>query len=976
MARKNTLKKLLMYLVVLVGVLFVAFMAYYFGVNNETIALTVEEGDTIYMNLNDVITLPVEHTDPHRGTEITVVSSNSEVATYSEGANTIVAIQGGVATFTVTTTNSDFGPFRFDVLVGDGSVDNPWYVSTSAQLNSIGKPVIDGEEWSIYDHYELLNNITLTEEWTPIANFYGTISGEGYTISNLTVNSTDTTVGIFGTLQVGAKFENVVLSNLTVRSTNSSAVAVGGIAGINNGFIGKVQLTGNIYSASESAYVGSIAGENNYLGSRPTISTVNVEVNMIANGIVGGIAGENIGGIIFNAIVDVKSLDFYVADTNTMSNQLDAVTPYFIYGGIVGYNNATLYTSDIFRQGALKNVWARTDASNLLTRNSEYISDIALVAYQDVEVGTDTYTYAIGNVFENITVQTINNAEYFIYENGAVTTSIRELSATEMQNASNYTDLTGAWSFDANLRKPTLDISLSYEAPKVSDPGSTITSEEQVVDAFVNIVNNIENEISYTVDATNAENNEIVIDVNDLLTARGITTWSPIGTKLNPYEGKFIVKNGYVVFENLTITVPSDSENIYWGFFGVISGANTEIENIKFRNVTITGVRPFSIAGTFAGCIEQGYISNVVIDNVTITNMQIAGFFAGEINGGKVENVSVGENFVETDENLITNSLTFYNTFGGITAILNGTLENATVNNATINQAKETSTIMGGVVGKMYSKSVLKYGFNNGTTLNSTSGVGYYGGVVGYITTNTLVESSYNLGTILNIIGTNEENYAGGIAAYVGSGSIISKSFSNTQSIKNKNVGGIVAINNGTIRECYSLGEYYGQNVGGLAYYNAGIIAHSYTRASLYSSGNSSSYAVAGLVVTLPKEGSLQFVFSSAYLQAPYGAKKYAETRSAFRYSDIESFFSGKTGGVIKNYVVINYGDAKIQNTNFNFGHLPNSFIETDETSVMGMGATNPFEKAEFFNYSPQIWTFEEGQWPELANVVVSTVEE
>ena len=54
----------------------------------------------------------------------------------------------------------------------------------------------------------------------------------------------------------------------------------------------------------------------------------------------------------------------------------------------------------------------------------------------------------------------------------------------------------------------------------------------------------------------------------------------------------------------------------------------------------------------------------------------------------------------------------------------------------------------------------------------------------------------------------------------------------------------------------------------------------------------------------------------------------------------------------------------------------PGDFLVTDAESVKGMGTSDPFTKTEFTNYSPQIWKFVEGAWPELANVVVAIVEE
>jgi hypothetical protein len=60
--------------------------------------------------------------------------------------------------------------------------------------------------------YILTADINLSgETWTPIANFSGTLDGDGYTISNLS-----STNGLFSTTNAGAKFKDLTLSNFTV----------------------------------------------------------------------------------------------------------------------------------------------------------------------------------------------------------------------------------------------------------------------------------------------------------------------------------------------------------------------------------------------------------------------------------------------------------------------------------------------------------------------------------------------------------------------------------------------------------------------------------------------------------------------------------------------------------------------------------------------------------------------------------------
>ena len=77
--------------------------------------------------------------------------------------------------------------------------------------------------------YELMGNLTLSGEWTPIANYSGVFDGNGNTISGLTINSVlDGNFGLFASLVSGAEVSNlgVVGVNITVAPTTGAGVWV------------------------------------------------------------------------------------------------------------------------------------------------------------------------------------------------------------------------------------------------------------------------------------------------------------------------------------------------------------------------------------------------------------------------------------------------------------------------------------------------------------------------------------------------------------------------------------------------------------------------------------------------------------------------------------------------------------------------------------------------------------------------------
>ena len=69
---------------------------------------------------------------------------------------------------------------------------------------------------------------------------------------------------------------------------------------------------------------------------------------------------------------------------------------------------------------------------------------------------------------------------------------------------------------------------------------------------------------------------------------------------------------------------------------------------------------------------------------------------------------------------------------------------------------------------------------NNGIQWKNDGFIGFYGGVVGLWIQTHWLNYHYNLGTVENIIGTEDECHAGGVAGFVAENSSIKRSFSNS----------------------------------------------------------------------------------------------------------------------------------------------------------------------------------------------------
>lgn len=176
-------------------------------------------------------------------------------------------------------------------------------------------------------------DIKLTEDWTPINSFSGSIDGNGHTILGLNISSKGNNNAFICTNNGG------IVKNLNINGvTISGSINVGAFVGTNKGIIENCILTGEIKIDAVST-AGGIVGLNSYNGiitnchvrqplSGSYIKTQGYVQNKNDEG-AGGIAGANI-----------NSKTTYI---KYCSSEGLTVTAERRSGGIVGNNNAYLY---------------------------------------------------------------------------------------------------------------------------------------------------------------------------------------------------------------------------------------------------------------------------------------------------------------------------------------------------------------------------------------------------------------------------------------------------------------------------------------------------------------------------------------------------------------------------------------------------------------------------------------------------------
>ncbi len=152
---------------------------------------------------------------------------------------------------------------------GDGTEATPWEIATAEQLNAV--------RYYLVDHYIQTADINLTtatgdpsgaywndgEGWEPIGEisdgFTGSLDGNGYMITGLTINNTSSEAGLFSEISSEGRTLNVTLINVDISGTFN----VGALAGRSTGFIENSSATGSV---SGTLNVGGLVGEHSDTG--------------------------------------------------------------------------------------------------------------------------------------------------------------------------------------------------------------------------------------------------------------------------------------------------------------------------------------------------------------------------------------------------------------------------------------------------------------------------------------------------------------------------------------------------------------------------------------------------------------------------------------------------------------------------------------------------------------------------------------
>lgn len=216
---------------------------------------------------------------------------------------------------------------------GSGTKGNPYIIATGGQL-LLMKNYANSNYSDLY--FKLANDINLNNHnWLPF-DFYGSLDGNGCTISNLRIEREDQTdCGLFTEL-CGALVEN-----LTIKGVNMEGLRVGALAAscreseIYNCHL--ILTTNSKLKGTEA--VGGIVGEGTWCNSFYNCTVKSIDKNVAING------AENAGGIM-GVTTNAKQSSVRIIDCQVTCD----ISALIYVGGILGFNKAYVMESDYTKE--------------------------------------------------------------------------------------------------------------------------------------------------------------------------------------------------------------------------------------------------------------------------------------------------------------------------------------------------------------------------------------------------------------------------------------------------------------------------------------------------------------------------------------------------------------------------------------------------------------------------------------------------
>ncbi len=523
--------------------------------------------------------------------------------------------------------------------------------------------------------------------------FKGNFYGNGHVISNLTIDSTEMYVGLFGYTS-DATIRDIGLKNVDVKGGQYTGALVG--QAINNTEIINAYSTGNVSSASDQ--IGGLVGDLKSSKISNSYSSANVS------------GKRNVGGLI--GIINDSTVENSYASGDVTASAYWA-------GGLAG---------SMMNGGNIKNAYA---TGNVNAKNAKGVGGlVGLIEANDGSSYNIDTVYSTGRVYGNqytgaligwrrSTSATISNA---VYNSNLEITGVGSGSSSgiigktfvDMQNQSIMQGL--GFTADKGWKYT------QYNTPYLGN----IAIEENGGSRLVSNVDELRAGDTYYI-ATKADLIALANFVNGGADTTGVTfvlqndinmsgvDFAPIGNQDSEFKGDFY-GNGHKI-SNLQISVTGN----YAGLFGYTKDAL--IQDVAIVDASVEATDDYS--GALVGYADKG----TIIKNA---------YSSGTISGATYVGGLVGYNKGSIDSSYSTAEITTTDTAGGLAGVNTGTIKNSYATGNVSGWA-----IIGGFVGANSGTIETAYSTGRVISQNSTAG-----GFVGQAQNGSNISNSYSTGYV------------------------------------------------------------------------------------------------------------------------------------------------------------------------------------------------------------------------------------
>jgi len=573
---------------------------------------------------------------------------------------------------------------------------NTYYIQSDADLRHLSDLVNGGEDTYgvtfILDQDITMSDDVFTSIGSSTNKFEGNFYGNGHTIDNLTIDSSNDYVGLFGYTK-DSTIQDVGLTNVDITGANYVGALVGYVSG---GEIKNSYVLGGTVSGTDD--VGGLVGFS-YTTIRDSYSTVDVSGVSMVGGLAGyanctiigsyatgnvSASGDYAGGLVGSSLV-LTIRDSYATGDVSGSN----------VGGLVGRVAASLEFTQAYSSGKVSGTNAGGVIGQLATNNYSFTSVVYNKGSGDVVVNAS----GVGEYGSGVTEVTTITGAY-----------IEDMRDKTYMEAQGFTEADG-WIY-VDYTTPTRGNVNVTGGGKVYV--STLTDFKVGDTYFISTEADLQ-KLAELVNAGKKTAGVTFVMENDIALTEEFT---PIGyANGHAFSGDFY-GNGHTI-SGLVI----DKDSQYAGLFGLVH--NGKIQDLGIINANVKGA---NFTGILAGSISQ---------NSEIYNCYVSGTVTGGIRTGGLVGAMISGTITDSYSSATVSGSS---QVGGLV----GGIQNSDIRRSYASgDVAATGVYSGGFVGYI-SGGQVEDSYATGEIISTSSSVG---GFVGYMTGSTAsIQSSYSTG--------------------------------------------------------------------------------------------------------------------------------------------------------------------------------------------------------------------------------------